>query len=65
MYFTSAFTVEGTGSNFVPCALFIGAEGAAEHEMVLACINSKSSSAHAKKLSSSSLIDPLPFYSYL
>lgn len=49
MYFASTFTVEGKGSNFVPYALFNVAGGAAEHEMVLACINSERVSQHMQR----------------
>lgn len=49
MYFTSAFTVEGIGSNFVPYALFNGEGGTAEHEMMLACINSESVPQHMQR----------------
>lgn len=54
--------MEGTGLNFVPYALFNGEGRAAEHEMVLACINSERVPQHMQR---NSLIDPLPFYSYL
>lgn len=49
MYFTSAFSVEGTGLNFVPYALFNGEGRAAEHEMVLACINSERVPQHMQR----------------
>lgn len=49
MYFASAFTVEGAGLNFVPYALIGQKGGAAEHEMVLACINSERVTQHMQR----------------
>lgn len=49
MYFRSAFTVEDTGSDFVPYTSFSGAGGAAEHEMVLACIDSERVPQHMQR----------------